>query len=148
MLGSLSGSLLRAAHASGWPTASSATASPSNRRPGVMRALFPVLDFKLRLLRARVIGDLELEIFRAHALLESQVGAAPVSAIVRALAIEKRNQLVAAGLQIADIQPLHATLDERRHFARRVQIIGHFPVVDLERDRIEREEIPDVHRDE
>ena len=37
----------------------------------LMRALFPILDLELGLLRARVIGDLELQILGADALLET-----------------------------------------------------------------------------
>src|SRR5580692_2996320 len=125
MLGSLSGSLLRAAQAASGPSASSATASPRNRRPGLMRASFPVLDLELGLLRTRVIGDLQLQVFGADAFFELQVGAASVIAVVGALTVEQRYQLVRAGLEIADVQPLHAALDERRHFARRIQIVGH-----------------------
>src|ERR1700722_12939541 len=123
MLGSLSGSLLCAAQAAGRPTASSATAIPRDRRPSLMRASFPVLDLELGLLRARVIGDLELQVFGADAFFELQVGAASVIAVVGTLAVEQRHQLVRTGLEITDVQPLHAALDERRHFARRIQIV-------------------------
>src|ERR1700689_998598 len=100
MLGSLSGSALRAAHAPGWPTAGSAAAKPRQRRPGVMRALFPVLDLELGLLRACMIGNLDLQVLRADTLLELQVGAAPVIAVIRALAVEQHHQFVATGLQV------------------------------------------------
>ena len=43
---------------------------------------------------------------------------------------------------------MHAALEQRLGFARRVQVVGDFLVVDLERDRVEREELADVHRDE
>src|SRR5580658_2009327 len=146
MLGSLLGSLLCAAQASGAPTAGRATASPTDWRTSLMRASFPVLDLELGLLRARAIGDLELQVFGADAFFEFQGGAASVIAVVRALAIEQRHQLVLAGLEITDVEPLHAAFDQCRHFARRVQIVRHVVVVDLQRYRIEREEIPDIHR--
>src|ERR1700683_3401148 len=115
MLGSLSGSLRRAAQTCDKPAASSAMASPRDRKPDLMCALFPILDLEFGLLRARVIGDLDLEVFGADALLEAQVGAASIIAFVRTLAVEQHHQLMCAGLEIADIEPLHATFDQRRH---------------------------------
>src|SRR5262245_3103778 len=52
--------------------------------------LFPVLDRELRLRAALPVGDLELEVLRADTLLEFEIGAALVVALVRALAAEER----------------------------------------------------------
>ena len=51
-----------------------------------------------------LVGDLELEILRADALVEFEGGAAPVVALDRALAREEGDQLVFADLQIAEIE--------------------------------------------
>src|SRR5690349_17404851 len=123
-------------------------------RPTAMRAnlftprLFPVLDREFWLTLALAVGDPELEILGAHALLELQVRTALVVARVRALALEERHQLVLAHLEVAEVDAVHAALEQRLGFARRVQVVGHFLVVDLERQRVEREELADVHRDE
>src|ERR1700733_3830191 len=111
MLGSLSGSLRCAAWTGDRPAASSAVARPRCRRAHLMGALFPVLDLEFGLLRARVIGDLDLEIFGADAFFEPQIGAASIVAFVGTLAVEQHHQLVGAGLEIADVEPLHAAFN-------------------------------------
>src|SRR6202789_646873 len=121
MLGSLFGSGLRAACAGDRQTAavSRPRASPQLLRP--IRALFPILDFEFGLLRALVIGDLEFQILGTHTLFETDIGRAPVITIVRTLAVEERDQFVLTSLQIADVQPLHAALEQRGDFTRGVQ---------------------------
>ncbi len=71
---------------------------------------FPVLDLELRLQLALPVVDLQLEVFRAHTLLEAQRRAALVGAIVGSLAVEERHQLMRADLEVTDVQALHATL--------------------------------------
>src|SRR5580692_9186447 len=122
MLGSLSGSRCCAARSGARPAASSAVARPRDLRPALMCALFPVLDLEFRLLRARMIGDLDLEILGADTFLEPQIGTAPIVAFVGTLAVEQHHQLVCAGLEIADVESLHAALDQRRHFPRGIQV--------------------------
>src|ERR1043165_9102258 len=90
----------------------------------ILRLLFPVLDRKLRLRLALAVGDLELEVLGADALLELEVRAALVVAVVRALAFEERDELVLADLEVAEVHTVHATLEQRFRFARRVQVVG------------------------
>src|SRR4051812_33813333 len=75
--------------------------------------LLPVLDFEFRLQLALPVGDLELEVLRADGLLELQVRATAVVEPVRPLAREQRDELVAAELEVAEIQALHAALEQR-----------------------------------
>src|SRR5579864_7257441 len=96
--------------------------------------LFPVLDLEFWLLGALMIGDLELEILRADALLEADVGRASIITLVRLFAVEQRDELVLARLEVADIQALHAALEQRRHLTRGIQVARDIAVVDLERD--------------
>src|SRR5580698_7430936 len=112
MLGSLLGSGLRAACAGDRQSAavSRPRASPQLLRP--IRALFPILDFEFGLLRALVIGDLEFQILGTHALFETDVGRAPVIAIVWTLTVEERHQFVLSGLQVADVQSLYSALEQ------------------------------------
>ncbi len=51
-----------------------------------------------------------------------------------------------AHLEVAQVQPLYATFEQGIHFARRIQIVGDFLVVDLQRDGVECEEFPHIHR--
>ena len=64
------------------------------------------------------------------------------------MAREDGDELVLAGLQVADEEPLHAAFQQRVRLALRVQIVRDVLVVDLQLDGIEAEELADVHRDE
>src|SRR5688500_6091226 len=70
-------------------------------RASTSRILFPGLDRELGLSLALAVGDLELEILRADALLELEIGAALVVALIGALAVEDRHELVLADLEVA-----------------------------------------------
>src|ERR1700738_176899 len=118
------------------------------RRGAWSKRLFPVLDLELRLLTALPVVDLELEILGPDALLELERRTALVGAVVRALATEEGNQLVLAHLEVTEIQAVHAALEKRLDLARRVQVVDDFLLVDFQRDRVEREEITDIHGDE
>src|SRR5580704_18358638 len=63
----------------------------AHRRP-LRQVLFPVLDFKLRLLAALPVVDLELEVFGSDSLLELERRTATIVAFVRALAAEERHE--------------------------------------------------------
>ena len=76
------------------------------------------------------------------------VRAARIVLPVRALAGEQRHDLVIADLQVAQVQPLHAALEQGLGLARRVQVLGHLLVVHAQLDRVQREEIAHVHRQE
>src|ERR1700737_685903 len=101
----------------------------SGQRDAWSKGLFPVLDLELRLLTALPVVDLELEILGPDTLLELERCTALVVAVVRALATEEGDRLVLAHLEITEIQAVHATLEERFDFARRVQIVDHFLLV-------------------
>jgi hypothetical protein len=75
--------------------------------------LLPLLDDELRLLLGLAIRDRELDVLRADALLEHERCRAPVIASVRPLAGEDRDELVLAGLQVADEESLHAAFQQR-----------------------------------
>jgi hypothetical protein len=94
------------------------------------------------------VGDLELEVLRADAFFEGERGAAPVIAVDRTLAGEESHQLVLADFLVAEVDAVHAALQQGVRFAGRVQIVGHLLVVDLDRDGVEREERAHVHRQE
>src|SRR6202035_1302807 len=113
-----------------------------------MRASVPIRDLEFGLLRTLMIGDLQFQILGTDALLKAEVGRAAVVACVRTLAVEESHQFMLAGLQVADIQPLYAAFEQRRYLARRVKIVADVVVVDLEGDRVECDEIPDIHRNE
>src|SRR5262249_58146154 len=82
--------------------------------------LLPVPDLEFRLELSLPVVDLELEVLGADALLELDRGAAPVGALARPLAAEEGDQLVLPDLEVADVEPLHAALEQRVDFARRV----------------------------
>ena len=67
---------------------------------------------------------------------------------VRTAAREDRHELVIAGLQIADVQALHAALDQGFGLALRVEIVRNILVVDLQLHGVEAEELTHVHRHE
>src|SRR5712672_4166570 len=126
-----------------------ATTPPSQSRISRhIGGLLPVLDLEFRLLAARLVGNLQFQVLRADAFLELDRSAPPVVAIVWSLAAKQSHQLVGTGLEIADVEPLHAALDERGAFTRRVEVIDDFAIVDPESDRIETEEAADIHRQE
>src|SRR5579863_4844480 len=129
MLGSLFGSGLRAACAGASHSAAASKPTTAPQALQLMAELFPVLDFEFGLLRTLVIGDLQLQVLRAHALLEADVGGAPVVALVRTLAVEECHQLMLAGLEVADVQPLDTALEQRRDLARGVEVVADVLVV-------------------
>src|SRR5260221_675019 len=108
----------------------------------------PFLDAELRLLAARLVPDLELDIFGIGALIERQRRAAPVIAPAGPLSGEYRDEFVLAGLQIAHVEALNAAAVQGLRLAFGVEIIRHYRVVDLQRYRVEIEQGPDIHRDE
>src|SRR5215469_2381364 len=145
---SFSGSCRRASTA---PAAASATraARSSARIDGRrFKGLFPVLDLELRLELALPVVDLELEILGADALLEAQRRAALVGTGIGPVAAEERHQLVRPDLEITQVQPLHAALEQRVTLARGIEIVDDFLLVDLQLHGVEREEITHVHRQE
>src|SRR5688572_11226489 len=82
-------------------------------------SLFPVLAREFRRRPALAIGDLELEILRADALLELDVGGALVVECVRAVAAQERDQRMLADLEIADVHTIRAALEQWLVLARR-----------------------------
>src|SRR5208282_1963871 len=68
--------------------------------------------------------------------------------LIRALAVEEGNQLVRANLEVAEVQPLYAPLEQRFNLARGIQVIDHFLLIDLQLHGIERKEVSGVHRQE
>ena len=115
-------------------------------RSTVTRLIIPSLDRELGLMLRNLVGDLQFEILGANALVEIDRGAAPVVAFHRTLAGEECHHLMLADLQIAEVDLLHAALEQGIGLARRVQIILHFLVVDLDRDRVQGEKRSHVHR--
>src|SRR5882757_7090732 len=120
----------------------------SAQRDAWANGLFPVLDLEFRLLTALPVVDLQLEVLGPDALLELERRTALVVPVVRALAAEEGDQLMLAHLEITEIQAMHAALEQRFHFARRVQVVDHFLLVDFQRDGVEREEIANIHGNE
>src|SRR5204863_8476444 len=94
--------------------------------------LLPLLDDELRLLLARAIRDRELDVFRSDSLLELDGRCAAVVARMRAAAREHGHELVIAGLQVTDVEALHAALHERRCLTLRIQIVRDSLVVYLQ----------------
>ena len=86
--------------------------------------------------------------FASAGLLELDVGAAPVVALVRALAGEEGDQLVLAVLQVAEVDALDAAAVQRLDLERGVEVVGDDLVVELHLHRVELEHLADVHRDE
>ena len=95
-------------------------------------ALFPLPDAELRLLAARVVGDLQLDEFRAQALVDDQHRPVPVVPPVRPLAGIDRDQLMLTGLQVAHVQALHPAAMQGLDFALGIQIVSDVLVVRLE----------------
>src|SRR5580700_8111741 len=95
----------------------------SQKRDAWATDLFPVLDLEFRLLTALPVVDLELEVLGPDALLELERRTALVVAVVGALATEEGDQLVLAHLEVAEIQAVHAALQQRFDFTRRIQIV-------------------------
>src|SRR6516165_2553684 len=145
---SFSGSCTRAPAAAAASSASVAAISSAPIERRYLKGLFPVLDLELRLEFALPIVDLELEILGADALFEAQGRAAPVGARVGSGAAEEGDQLVRTDLEIAEVQSLHAPLQQRIALTRSVEIVDDFLLIEFQLDRIEREEIADVHRQE
>src|ERR1019366_7772107 len=106
------------------------------------RTSFPVFDRELWLVLRNLVGDFQFQILRAHALSEIDRGAASVIAVHRSLAGEKCHQLVLADFQIAEVDLLHAALEQGVRLAGRVQIILYFLVVYFDGDRVQGEERP------
>ena len=86
--------------------------------------------------------------FGLGALVELERRAALVVALVRALAGEEGDDLVRAGLQVAEVDALHAAAVQRLHFERRVEVVGDDLVVELDLHRVELEQLAHVHRHE
>src|SRR5690606_10889656 len=110
--------------------------------------LLPLHDDEFGLHAALAVWDLELDIFRADTFLERERRAAPISAAVRPLAREDRDQLVLAGADVACEEPLHAASMQRVDLAVGIEVVRDVFTVELELDRIEAEERADVHRHE
>src|ERR1700751_4654772 len=110
---SFSGSWRRASAPAAAANAATAARSSARMEGRHLKGLFPVLDLELRLELALAVVDLELQILGADTFLEPQGRAALVGPGVRSGAAEERHQLVWSDLQIAEVQPLHATLEER-----------------------------------
>src|SRR6185503_20566152 len=110
--------------------------------------LLPLPNEELRLLLGLAIGDRQLDVLRADAFLEHERSRATIVARVRALSREDGDELVLAGFQVADEEPLHAALEQRFRLALRVEVVRDVLAVDLELYGIEAEELADVHRDE
>src|SRR5258706_5121212 len=108
----------------------------------------PFLDAELRLLAARLVPDLELDILGIGALVERQRRAAPIIAPARPLSGKYRDQFVLAGLQIAQVEALNAAAVQGLRLAFGVKIVRHDRVVELELNRVQIEQGPDIHRDE
>src|SRR5215831_15611271 len=145
---SFSGSCRRASAPAAAASATIAARSSARSDGRRLQGLFPVLDLELRLELALPVVDLELEILGADTFLEAQRRAALVGPGIRSAAAEERHQLMGSDLQIAEVQPLHATLEERIALARGVQIVEHLFLIEFQLHRIEREEIAHVHREE
>src|SRR5262249_15889418 len=129
------------AERTGWRAAARAWGAP-------FRVLFPVLDLELRLELLLPVVDLQLEVLGADTLLEAERSAALVVTAVPSLAVEERDQLVQSHLEIAEIQPLHAALEQRIALALSVEVVDDFLLVDLQLHGVEREERADVHGEE
>src|SRR5690606_3078903 len=108
----------------------------------------PFLDDELRLRLDGAIADLELQVLGADALFEAQRRTAAIIARVRPPAAEQGYELMLAGLQVADVEAVHAALEQGLRLALRIEIAGHFLVVDIERHGVEREKLAHVHRHE
>src|SRR6185437_3706334 len=127
--GSFSGSWRRATAGTPARSASTtATAAGSSARIAFKadKELFPVLDLELRLLAALPVVDLQLEILGSDALLESDRRPALVVALARTLPAEERHQLVLTDFQVAEVETVHATLEEGIDLARRIKIVDDF----------------------
>src|SRR6185436_2659567 len=74
--------------------------------------LFPFLDDEFGLRLHRLVTDLQLDIFRAHAFLHFERRATTIVALVRALASEQRDEFVLARLEIADEDAMDAALQQ------------------------------------
>src|SRR5690606_928163 len=110
--------------------------------------LLPLHDDEFGLQPALAVGYLELDVLRADALLELERRAAPVRALVRPLPREERHELVLAGADVACEETLDAAAVERIDLAVGIEVARDVLAVELELDRVEREELADVHRDE
>src|SRR5450755_1123833 len=84
----------------------------------------PELDVELGLELAGRVLDAQLDVLRFGGLLELHVGAAPVVALMRALAGEVGDDLVLPGLQVAEIDALDAAAMQRLNLERGVEIVG------------------------
>src|SRR5512146_277630 len=144
--GSASGSRRRAA--AGAAAASSVTTARTHRHAERTKPLLLVLDPELGLPLLLIVGDGELEVLGADVLLELQGGAAGVVEVVRSLAGEEGHELVLADFEIADVEPLHAALDQRMDLPGRIEIVGDLLAIYLELHRVEGEERARVHGDE
>src|SRR6185437_10443523 len=114
--GSFSGSWRRATAGTPARSASTtATAAGSSARIAFKadKELFPVVD-------------LQLEILGSDALLESDRRPALVVALARTLPAEERHQLVLTDFQVAEVETVHATLEEGIDLARRIKIVDDF----------------------
>ena len=70
------------------------------------RRSLPDLHVEIRLELLLQVANAQLDVFRIGGLLELDGRAALVVAVVRALAGESRDELVLAGLQVAEVQPI------------------------------------------
>src|SRR6478736_7655084 len=98
------------------------------------RRSLPELDVELGLKLAGRVLDAKLDVLGFAGLLELDVGAAPVVALVRALAGEEGDQLVLAVLEVAEIDALDAAAVQRLDLERRVEVVRDDLVVELHLD--------------
>src|SRR3981081_2111516 len=116
--------------------ASAAAEIPSFLCAACAIAPLPFLDAELRLLAARLVPDLKLDILGIGALVERQRRAAPIIAPAGSLSGKYRDQFVLAGLQISHIEALHAAAMQGLCPAFGVEIVRHYRVVELELHRV------------
>src|SRR6476646_8520895 len=100
------------------------------------RRSLPELDVELGLQLAGRVLDAKLDVLRFAGLLELDVGAAPVVALVRTIAGEEREQLVLAVLEVAEVDALQAASVQRLDLERGVEVVPDALVVELHLDRI------------
>jgi hypothetical protein len=110
--------------------------------------LLRFLDLELGLQLLFDIADLELDVFWFRLLIENESRAPSVITLMRSLAGEYRDQLMLAGAQVAEIQPVHATAQQGGILAFGVQIVRHDLVIQLELHRVELEKLAHIHGQE
>src|SRR6476619_7772498 len=106
-------------------------------RASPSQSLLPELDVERGLQLAHRVPDAQLDVLGLGALVELHGRAALVVAVVRSLAGEVGDELVLAGLQVAEPDPLHAAAMQRGDLERGVEVGGDDLVVDLDLYRVE-----------